>query len=188
MQVNCDKLQSEFTTLDSGKREDFTTGVRRNTQDDRLMLRILCPHCNRTFYHNSPAGSDITCECCALKFVVPGDLVTLDSGKREDFSTGARRDTQDAKPRYDLIPLPALKRLADLYARGAIKYGEHNWQKGMPFSRVYASLFRHLIQWAEGDTAEDHMAAVAWNAFALMTYEEWIREKKLLATLDDRGK
>lgn len=99
-------------------------------------------------------------------------FVTKDSGKRQNFSTGMVRDTQDGKPRYDLIPAEGLRRLADLYARGAEKYDENNWQKGQPYSRVYASLFRHMMAWREGDKSEDHLAAVAWNAFALMWYDE----------------
>lgn len=97
---------------------------------------------------------------------------TKDSGRREEFATGMVRDTQEGKPRFDLIPTEGLRRLADLYARGAKKYDDNNWKKGQPFSRAYASLFRHLIQWREGDRSEDHMAAVVFNAMALMYYEE----------------
>lgn len=99
-------------------------------------------------------------------------FTTKDSGKRQEFESGMVRDTQDGKPRYDLIPVTSLKRLADLYARGAIKYDNNNWMKGQPYSRAYASLFRHLIAWREGERSEDHLAAVAWNAFALMYYED----------------
>lgn len=112
-------------------------------------------------------------------------FVTKDSGKREDFTTGARRDVQEGKPRYDLIPVVALKRLALLYARGAVKYGEGNFEKGIPFKRVMASLLRHAYQYLEGNCEEDHLAAVAWNAFALMFYEHQIARKLLPADLDD---
>ena len=104
------------------------------------------------------------------------NFTTKDSGKRQAFETGMVRDTQDGKPRFDLLPTESLRRLADLYARGAEKYDDDNWKKGQPYSRAYASLFRHLIQWREGDRSEDHMAAVAWNAFALMFYEETMPE------------
>lgn len=97
---------------------------------------------------------------------------TKDSGKREEFSTGSRRDTQHGKPRFDLIPTQPLTRLAHLYARGAEKYDDWNWMKGQPMSRVYASMFRHMIAFREGDKSEDHLAAVAWNAFALMYFED----------------
>lgn len=104
--------------------------------------------------------------------MVNKNFITKDSGQRQSFDTGMVRDTQDGKPRYDLIPVGPLKRLADLYMRGAIKYDDNNWQKGQPYSRAYASLFRHMIAWREGDRSEDHLAAVAWNAFTIMWYEE----------------
>ena len=110
---------------------------------------------------------------------------TKDSGKRQDFNSGAKRDTQEGKPRYDLIPIEPLKRLAELYSRGAEKYGENNFEKGMSFKRMYSSMFRHLIQFREGDEEEDHLAAVAWNAFALMFYQEKIKEGKLPKKLND---
>lgn len=99
-------------------------------------------------------------------------FVTKDSGKRQEFETGMVRDTADGKPRYDLVPVSPLKRLADLYMRGAIKYEEDNWQKGQPYSRAYASLLRHVYAWREGDRTEDHLAAAAWNAFTIMWYED----------------
>jgi hypothetical protein len=117
-------------------------------------------------------------------FIV-SDFVTKDSGERQTFSTGARRDTQTDKDRYDLIPTHALRRVAGLYARGAEKYDDNNWQKGIPFSRCMASLERHLHQFKQGDIDEDHLAAVVWNALAIMHYQEVGRED-----LDDlhRGK
>lgn len=102
-----------------------------------------------------------------------------DSGERQDFDTGARRDTQDGKPRYGLISVPALTRLAWHYTNGAKKYGENNWTKGMPYSRFYESTYRHLVAWAAGDESEDHLAAVAWNAFALMHFQEVGRDTEL---------
>lgn len=100
---------------------------------------------------------------------------TLDSGNREHFDSGAQRDIQEGKPRYDLIPPTGLKRLAELYARGAEKYDDHNWAKGMPTSRILASLYRHLEAYRAGEQTEDHLAAVAWNAMAIMHFEktEW---------------
>jgi hypothetical protein len=97
---------------------------------------------------------------------------TKDSGNRHEFSTGSVRDTAKGKERYDLIPTTSLKRLAALYQRGADKYGEFNWAKGQPYSRLYASTFRHLMQWAEGETDEDHAAAVEWNMMAVLHFDE----------------
>lgn len=102
---------------------------------------------------------------------------TKDSGTRQDYPTGARRDTSAGKPRYDLIPETSLLRLAELMARGAEKYGEHNWKKGIPTDRYYESAYRHLISWrlnAEGDN-EDHLAAVVFNIFAIMYNEDVLK-------------
>lgn len=97
---------------------------------------------------------------------------TKDSGRRAEFSTGSVRDTQEGKDRFDLIPITALRRLAALYARGAEKYGDFNWAKGQPYSRIYASTFRHLMQWAQGETDEDHAAAVVWGMMAVLHFDE----------------
>lgn len=96
---------------------------------------------------------------------------TKDSGERRSFETGAVRDTDVNKPRFDLIPPHALWRVAMLYARGAQKYGENNWQKGIPSQQMLASAMRHLEAYRRGETDEDHLAAVAWNILALMQYE-----------------
>lgn len=100
------------------------------------------------------------------------EFVTKDSGAREDFEGGSRRDTQEGKPRFDLIPPTALVRLADLYARGADKYGEHNWTLGQPVSRFIASGLRHFMQALMGDKTEDHWAAVLFNVLAIIHFED----------------
>ena len=109
-------------------------------------------------------------------------FTTKDSGDKEEFTTGSQRDTQVGKTRYDLIPPLGLRRVADIYGRGADKYDDWNWAKGQPYTRVYASLFRHLMQWRNGDTDEDHMAAVAWAALCLLHFDETDR-----TDLDDRN-
>lgn len=113
---------------------------------------------------------------------------TKDSGQREvNPKTGAHRDTQTGKPRYDLLPVWALKRWAELMARGAEKYGDNNWQKGMEQSRFLSSAMRHMFQYAEGDNSEDHLAAVLFNVGALIQQIERVKLGELPEQLlDDR--
>jgi len=40
-----------------------------------------------------------------------------DSGERRDFDTGAKRDVDCDKPRYDLIPMTSLSRVISYYSR-----------------------------------------------------------------------
>jgi hypothetical protein len=107
------------------------------------------------------------------------EFVTKDSGKREEFSTGMHRDTQDDKPRYDLLDRAFLKRWAELMARGAKKYGENNWKKAATeeeLTRFKASAIRHLYQWLDGDNTEDHAAAVAFNIAGAEMVAEKLKE------------
>ncbi len=99
------------------------------------------------------------------------EYVTKTSGQRESFSSGAVRDVQEDKPRYDLIPPEPLRRLAMVYMRGGKNYGDHNWEQGMPLSRILASAERHLQQARNGEHDEDHWAQCAWNLFAIMHFE-----------------
>lgn len=91
-----------------------------------------------------------------------------DSGERQEFSTGSKRDTNKGKGRFDLIPPYALKRLAQHYENGADKYGDRNWEKGQPLARYLDSVIRHVYAYLGGSDEEDHLAAVAWNAMAVI--------------------
>ena len=88
-------------------------------------------------------------------------------------NTGLRYD--DGKPRFDLIPPEAVIALAAHYERGARKYADRNWEKGMAWGKCFASMQRHAWAWSNGEdidaeTDTHHMIAVAWNALALYTY------------------
>lgn len=113
------------------------------------------------------------------------EFVTKDSGLRAEFATGAVRDGATGKGRYDLIPREAIHRLAQLYERGAAKYEDRNWEKGMPLSEMVDSMLRHAFQAAAGATDEDHFAAVMWNAAGVITFQERIKAGLLPAELDD---
>lgn len=95
-----------------------------------------------------------------------------DSGQRAAFTTGAVRDTEAGKPRYDLISPFALRRLAEHMRKGAEKYEARNWEKGIPTERLYSSALRHLMQWAQGDRSEDHLSAVLFNIAGIVHFEE----------------
>jgi hypothetical protein len=108
-----------------------------------------------------------------------------DSGKRQEYETGARRDTTDGKGRYDLLQVLALRRVAVVLQRGATKYSARNWEKGIPLSRFVDSALRHLMQYLEGRRDEDHAAQAAWNILGLIHTEEMIERGLLPASLND---
>jgi len=96
-----------------------------------------------------------------------------DSGERQHFETGARRDTDADKPRYSLVPPKVLRRIVMIFTKGAVKYGDHNYQKGMPYSRYLDSAIRHEEQFRDGETDEDHLAQACWNLMAIMFHQEY---------------
>ena len=99
-------------------------------------------------------------------------FIVKDSGNRERFATGAVRDTANDKPRPDLISPFFMMRLGEHLRKGANKYTEWNWAKGIPSSRCFASCMRHLMQYAMGKRDEDHLSAAAFNIMAIIHNEE----------------
>lgn len=91
-----------------------------------------------------------------------------DSGKREEFSTGSRRDCRTGKGRFDLLPWSAIERVAIHTENGARKYGDRNWEKGQPVARYFDSAMRHLVKFQLSEKSEDHLAAAVWNILAMM--------------------
>lgn len=108
-----------------------------------------------------------------------------DSGKRENFSTGAVRDTAAGKGRYDLLPTYAIERLARHFENGAVKYGDENWRKGIPLRRFLDSALRHTFKYLEGYRDEDHASAAVWNLMALIETEEQIKRGRLPVSLNN---
>ena len=60
------------------------------------------------------------------------------------------------------------------YEDGANKYGEHNWEKGIPVHCYLDSGIRHLLKFLAGYTDEPHDRAFIWNMLGLI----WTHEHK----------
>ncbi len=100
-----------------------------------------------------------------------------------DPSIGYKLDK--GKARWDLFPVGPLTQVAELYAMGAKKYSDRNWEAGMTWGRVFAAMLRHAWKWWGGERddpvdGQHHLASVVWCALALMEYETTHKE------LDDR--
>jgi hypothetical protein len=129
-------------------------------------------------------------------------FTTKDSGARQDYASGMRRDLQTGKPDFFLmlplgIPYKAqpITRLAALLERGMDKYGLRNWELANSpeeLHRFKASALRHMNQWVAGETDEDHMAAVMFNLIAYETTRYKLEHPERLIKLPEfdvkRGK
>ena len=87
----------------------------------------------------------------------------------------------EGKLRLDLMPTKAFEEYAKVLTVGAQKYAPRNWEKGMEWSSVMASLKRHVLAWERGEDIDTesgllHMAHVMCNASFLVDYYHSKRE------------
>lgn len=69
------------------------------------------------------------------------------------------------------------------FEEGAAKYGENNWQKGIPESSYIDSAVRHYLKWLRGDDDEQHDRAFIWNIMCLIWTHEHITNKQGLTEM-----
>lgn len=129
---------------DSGDRTEFESGAVRDMRSgkgrcDLMPLRVAAK-------------------------VVDGDSIIDD--------IGLFLDTGDTQHLYFALRTAArmFNGLADMllevakhFEEGAEKYGENNWQKGIPVHCYIDSAVRHYLKWLRGDTDEPHDRAFVWN-------------------------
>lgn len=68
----------------------------------------------------------------------------------KDFPANQGVKFDAGKPRFDLVDPYAVEGLANVLTFGAHKYAANNWRGGMPYSRLIASLERHLAEFKKG--------------------------------------
>jgi hypothetical protein len=126
--------------------------------------------------------------CTESRHEHTSDGMTLkDSGARQTWETGSRRDTRDGKGRFDLLPWDIVWADAKYIELGAKKYGDRNWEKGQPLSRYLDSACRHLAKYMAGQRDEPHLLACRWNIAAYLWTLSRIKEGVLPVSLDDLG-
>lgn len=69
------------------------------------------------------------------------------------MSDEGRKDDSGKDP-WHLLPTDAMRGVVKVLAKGAARYGERNWERGMAWSRCYAALHRHVSAWWEGESVD----------------------------------
>lgn len=118
------------------------------------------------------------------------EYITKDSGVRQEYGSGMKRDSLAGKPDFSLLitDLPyeeqMLTRWAALLTRGAEKYGRRNWALANSveeLERFQASAYRHFMQWITGEDDEDHAAAIVFNVNAAEYVKSAIKNRAVTA-------
>lgn len=148
---------------DSGERREFESGAVRDIQEGKGRCDLL--------------PLDVVSEILGINHnILHYDPIIKDF---ETFKNLANASTND---RIDV-----LKNIVDVFCgangwdyqtailavsmhfeEGAKKYGEWNWQKGIPTHCYLDSAIRHLLKWERGDDDEPHDRAFLWNVICLM--------------------
>lgn len=74
----------------------------------------------------------------------------------------------------------ALLELSIHFEEGAKKYGDNNWQKGLPISCYIDSAVRHYLKYRRGDNDERHDRAFMWNIVCCI----WETSKRHMEEID----
>lgn len=93
------------------------------------------------------------------------------------------------KPRISILQGRAIEMVMQVGEMGAVKYGDHNYRKGMPVTKFINAAFRHVfIEWLfkgidnDEESGMPHLAHGAWNLLAAL--EQMLTKPEL----DDRYK
>ena len=131
---------------DSGNRTEFKTGAVRDIQSGKGRCDLL--------------------PLSALTEVLQDDFLTVISvvdKQQVEFAILFIINDKSFFPDEET----AILELSKHYEEGAKKYGEYNWQKGIPYSRYVDSAVRHYLKHLRGDTDEPHNRACLWNLISL---------------------
>lgn len=157
--------------VDSGNRREFSSGAVRDVSDEKgrcdlLPLREVAIYLDANFVLHE-----------IEQYVRTGDVGYLYEAL-EKFREGLGFD----KPTLVL-------EVAIHYAEGCQKYGERNWQKGIPLHCYIDSGVRHYLKWLRGDDDERHDRAFVWNILgAIWTHENKPELREYPYNLEDSGK
>lgn len=144
------ELDNTPSIRDSGARTEFPTGAVRDIQEGKGRCDLL--------------PLDVVAECYSFGWpedctgTVFADLYLFTKTGNSDHLYRVLTAVEPFKAMSDMF-----LEVAKHFEEGAKKYGEHNWQKGIPLPRYIDSAVRHYLKWLRGDKDEPHDRAFCWN-------------------------
>ena len=135
---------------DSGNRREFSSGAVRDIQEGKGRCDLLPLDVVARLYVSKTYVNGVF--ECLNSFTETGKVLELTNAL---FFYQKSIDNQS----YADILLEVSKH----FEEGAKKYGEYNWQKGIPTHCYIDSAVRHYLKHLRGDTDEPHDRAFVWN-------------------------
>ena len=144
--------------LDSGNRREFGTGAVRDIQEGKgrcdLMPLDVVGAVLKSQFEDMYTGAVLI---NIADFQNGGDIEFLESALYKFLLTSKYNSWSEL-----------LLEVAKHFEDGAKKYGENNWQKGIPTHCYIDSAVRHYLKYLRGDTDEPHDRAFVWNLLCCM--------------------
>lgn len=137
--------------LDSGERRSFETGAVRDIVEGKGRCDLAPLDSIGTFLYLQGYEECGRILATIYDFIVTGDRRRLS----EVVAIFSKEVFGDA--------YTAVLEVAKHYEQGAVKYGERNWEKGIPLHSYIDSSVRHLLKYYRGDVDEPHDRAFLWN-------------------------
>lgn len=149
----------EPTILDSGNRREFETGAVRDIQEGKGRCDLL-PFDIIADYYDSDSIKYMTTEVSNSQraFSVFTDIQMFVDSDNCDYLYSAIRCADIFEDDATMF-----LEVSKHFEEGAKKYGENNWQKGIPTHCYIDSAIRHYLKYLRGDTDERHDRAFCWN-------------------------
>jgi len=174
---------------DSGKRQEFTTGSVRDTDEGKGQPHLIAGEAFAKIQEYNRKECNIIdgylgrIENLLLKYAEIVD----NREKNIELIYNAFILTLEmiAKEQENDSYSNTLKRFAQHYSNGAKKYAKNNWRKGQPISRYYDSAMRHLWTLMDDKKDEDHSSALLWNLLAIVQTKLDIEKMLLPKELND---
>lgn len=132
---------------DSGARRDFGTGAVRDVAEGKGRCDLL-PLDVVSSILDSPV----------LQLI--NDYVR--NGKIQDLITAIKMFIHTDHTEWEDI-FTGILEVSKQYEDGCQKYGDRNWEKGIPVHCYIDSGVRHYLKYLRGDTDEPHDRAFVWN-------------------------
>lgn len=93
-------------------------------------------------------------------------------GEVRVFATGAQRESDSTKAAIHNLKGYTRLRFGYHMRIGANKYGDSNWELGMPTKQYLESVDRHIALYLDGDRSEDHLSAIIFGIQGCMINEQ----------------
>lgn len=143
--INTAERGEQAMIKDSGNRREYATGAVRDMAEGKGRCDLL------------------PLDVADMMMGSPGVLRLISEFQRSDNGGCLMRALREFCEQRGWDAPTMLLEVSKHMEEGAKKYGERNWENGLPVDCYIDSAVRHYLKWRRGDSDEPHDRAFCWN-------------------------